>query len=133
MWLYAAYASNGEICCAYLEDGRCDYDNSGDCADGLAEYKHEYIDPYAEVLSMFDGRVPIALVLEPDSLPNFVTNLNDTRCGNAGTQRAYREGVSYAVKRFAELAPNAAMYLDAAHGAWLGLNCVQHSYGARIH
>ena len=44
-----ALASNGEICCAYKGDGTCDYDNSGDCSDGLAEYRTTYIDPFAEV------------------------------------------------------------------------------------
>ena len=115
-----AYASNGEICCTYLPNGRCDYDNSGNCESGLNEYKHEYIDPFAEILARFDGRVPVALVIEPDSLPNFATNLNDTRCGNEGTMRAYSEGIAYAVTRFSELAPSSAIYLDAAHGAWLG-------------
>lgn len=34
--------------------------------------------------------------------------------------QAYREGVKYAVDTLSEAAPNASMYLDAAHGGWLG-------------
>ena len=46
-----AKASNGEICCKYNEDRTCDYNYSGDCTDGLNEYKTEYIDVYADILS----------------------------------------------------------------------------------
>merc|ERR1719379_2459898 len=41
-----AAASNGEICCTKKADGTCDYDAGGDCADGLQEYKQEYVDPF---------------------------------------------------------------------------------------
>lgn len=92
-----ALASNGEICCHYGEDkGRtkCDMSTSGpnagfyrevagaNCADGLAEYKSTYIDPFAEVVGRFADRVPVVLVIEPDSLPNLVTNMKDKRPDN---------------------------------------------------
>lgn len=127
-----AYASRGEICCAYNEDGTCDYDNSGDCADGLEEYKTEYIDPYVEVLAEFDRVVPMAVVIEPDSLPNFATNLDDPRCGNEGTQRAYAEGIAYAVESIASRTDNIAVYLDAAHGGWLGWESNLESFVASV-
>lgn len=38
------------------------------------------------------------------------------RCANAAT--AYKEGVAYAVKKLQF--PNVYLYLDAAHGGWLG-------------
>ena len=117
-----AKASNGELCCSYKDDGRCDYLAVGDgsCKDGLKQYKEEYIDQIASVLREFSGRVPIVLVIEPDSLPNLSTNLQDPRCGNAATKSAYKRGVSYAVKALAEADPYAAIYLDAGHGGWLG-------------
>jgi len=117
-----AKASNGELCCSYKDDGRCDYLAVGDgsCKDGLKQYKEEYIDQIASVLRKFSGRVPIVLVIEPDSLPNLSTNLQDPRCGNAATKSAYKRGVSYAVKALAEADPYAAIYLDAGHGGWLG-------------
>lgn len=36
------------------------------------------------------------------------------------TQAAYTEGISYAVRTIADAAPEASLYLDAAHGGWLG-------------
>jgi len=115
-----AKASNGEICCKYKADGRCDYGDSGDCADGLREYKESYVDPMAEILREFNGKVPMVLVIEPDSLPNLSTNQADPRCGNEGTRNAYKRGVAYAVSTLAAAAPAAALYLDAGHGGWLG-------------
>ena len=117
-----AKASNGEICCKYKADGRCDYTDvsDGQCSAGLKEYKEEYIDQIAAVLAKYSGRVPIVLVIEPDSLPNLSTNQGDPRCGNSATKSAYKGGVSYAVKALKAADPYAAIYLDAGHGGWLG-------------
>ena len=113
-----AHASNGEICCKYNEDKTCDYTYSGDCSAGINEYKTEYVDVYADILSKFEGKVDIALVIEPDSLPNMASNMGDPHCANSA--EAYREGVYYAINTIASKAPSASMYLDAAHGGWLG-------------
>lgn len=128
-----ALASNGEICCHYGKDvGRtkCKMGSNGfyeefptKCEDGLKEYKETYIDPFAEVVKSYDGKVPVVLILEPDSLPNMITNMKDSRptefrgCHDE-TQTAYMEGIKYAVDKFAET--DAVMYLDAGHGGWLG-------------
>lgn len=48
-----AKASNGEICCYPNSDGTCNYDKSGDCSDGLTEYKTEYIDVLAALLAKY--------------------------------------------------------------------------------
>lgn len=115
-----AKASNGEICCTYLADGRCDYMASGDCASGLKEYKEKYIDEIVKVLKKYDGQVPVVLIIEPDSLPNLSTNRADPRCGNPATAEAYTKGVKYAVEEIASKTSQVAIYLDAAHGGWLG-------------
>ncbi|KAJ1462088.1 1, 4-beta cellobiohydrolase [Pelagophyceae sp. CCMP2097] len=116
-----AKASNGEICCTYNDDGTCDYEVFGSsCTEGLKEYRTQFIDPFAAVLAEFDGIVPVALVIEPDSLPNFVTNSDEGRCGNPATRAAYYEGIRYAVTTIAAKTDHVSMYLDAAHGAWLG-------------
>jgi len=116
-----ASASNGEICCAYEEDGTCDYDGaSSDCADGVEEYKTEYIDPLAAVLAEYEGRANVVLIIEPDSLPNLATNLGTVNC-NTATESAYLAGVPYAVETLAAACPTScSLYLDAAHGGWLG-------------
>ena len=113
-----ALASNGQICCTYHADGTCDYEAVGDCQLGLAEYESEYIDPMRAILERYT-QVPVALIIEPDSLPNLVTNQADARCGNPATNKAYREGVKYAVNTLSSVS-SVSLYLDAAHGGWLG-------------
>ena len=58
------------------------------------------------------------LIIEPDSLPNLATNQADPHCGNSATIAAYQSGIAYAVNRFKSL--SVTMYLDGAHGGWLG-------------
>ena len=113
-----AKASNGEICCTYNSNGTCNYQASGDCSAGIHEYTSQYIDPIYPILQKYQNSVDIVLVVEPDSLPNLATNLGDPNCGNAATQAAYKTGVAYAINKFKSL--NVTMYLDAAHGGWLG-------------
>jgi cellulose 1,4-beta-cellobiosidase len=101
----AAAASNGEISC---EDSTC--------ANGLSTYKTQYIDPIVAAMAQFPDVTIVALV-EPDSLPNLATNIDIQKCATART--AYMQGVAYAIQKLATL-PNVAIYVDAAHGGWLG-------------
>ncbi|KAF2273817.1 cellobiohydrolase-like protein II precursor [Westerdykella ornata] len=96
----AAKASNGELAV-------------GD----INIYKSEYIDPIVALFKKYPNTA-IALVIEPDSLPNLVTNSDKTACKNSAS--GYREGVAYALKQLN--LPNIAMYIDAGHGGWLGWN-----------
>ena len=113
-----ARASNGELCCTYRTDGRCDYLTLRDnCQAGLDQYKKEYVDPYVQVVAKYQDSVNIALVIEPDSLPNLITNMGNPACRNS--ERVYKEGITYAVKEFASKASKVWVYLDAAHGGWL--------------
>jgi cellulose 1,4-beta-cellobiosidase len=57
----------------------------------------------------------LALVIEPDSLPNLVTNANLTTCQNSAD--GYKQGVAYALQQLS--LPNVAMYVDAGHSDWL--------------
>src|SRR5690606_9924353 len=59
-----------------------------------------------------------ALVIEPDSLPNLVTNIDLQSCQNS--KQGYEEGVAYALKQLN--LPSVIMYIDAGHGGWLGWN-----------
>jgi len=90
----------------------------GDCSAGLAKYKTQYIDPLVAVFKKFP-KVPIVAIIEPDSLPNLATNKADNHCGNSATTTAYQIGIPYAINQIAT-ASNVVMYLDAAHGGWLG-------------
>lgn len=94
----AAKASNGEL-----------------PVGSVNRYKSEYIDAIAKIIKAHP-EVAIAAIIEPDSLPNLVTNSNVTACQQSAA--GYREGVQYALKTLN--LPNVAQYLDAGHGGWLG-------------
>ncbi|KAF3922251.1 Exoglucanase-6A [Dactylellina cionopaga] len=96
----AALASNGELSIA-----------NG----GVTRYKSEYIDPMVAIFKKYPD-VPVALIIEPDSVANMVTNMGVAKCSNAKT--SYEDCINYAVK--ALNLPNIAMYLDAGHAGWLG-------------
>jgi len=94
----AAKASNGE-----LKVGE------------ISKYKTEYIDKIVTLLKAHPNTA-FALLIEPDSLPNLVTNSDLTTCKNSAS--GYRDGVAYAMKNLN--LPNVIMYIDAGHGGWLG-------------
>ncbi|MFH9087249.1 glycoside hydrolase family 6 protein [Streptomyces sp. NPDC017673] len=104
----SALASNGEL-------GPNDID----------KYKSQYIDPIASILSdpKYAG-LRIATVIEPDSLPNLVTNAGGTAgstdaCATMKSNGNYEKGVSYALDKLGAI-PNVYNYIDAGHHAWLG-------------
>ncbi|KAL2144041.1 hypothetical protein VTI28DRAFT_9652 [Corynascus sepedonium] len=94
----AAKASNGELKVGEIE-----------------KYKTEYIDKVVEILKAHPNTA-FALVIEPDSLPNLVTNIDLQTCQDSAD--GYREGVAYALEQLN--LPNVVMYMDAGHGGWLG-------------
>lgn len=103
----AAKASNGEL-----------------AAGDITSYESKYIDPIVAILKN-NTKTAFALIIEPDSLPNLVTNSNLTTCQNSAS--GYRQGVAYAIKNLN--LPNVVMYLDAGHGGWLGctsMSCFMH-------
>jgi cellulose 1,4-beta-cellobiosidase len=85
---------------------------------GLTTYETQYIDPIAGLLadSAYSG-LRIVLIIEPDSLPNIVTNSGVAACQTAGP--LYEAGIEYALNKFHAI-PNVYNYLDAAHSGWLG-------------
>lgn len=87
-------------------------------AAGLARYKTEYVDPIATILAdpKYQG-LRIAATIEPDSLPNLITNISHPECQVAAP--FYREGVKYALDKLHAI-PNVYNYIDAAHSGWLG-------------
>ncbi|KAL5120580.1 hypothetical protein ACEQ8H_001599 [Pleosporales sp. CAS-2024a] len=82
---------------------------------GLELYKTEFVDPYAKAIASAPD-VDFAIVLEPDSLGNAITNQGVPFCANATP--VYEEGIAYAIAKLQ--APNINLYIDAAHGGWLG-------------
>src|SRR5262245_25392376 len=112
----AARASNGELSIAANPPAQP--------LDGLTTYKTQYIDVIAGILrNPKYVNLRFALVIEPDSLPNLVTNtgksFNIPNCQLAQSSGAYVQGVQYAINAFHPI-PNAYLYLDIGHSAWLG-------------
>lgn len=95
----------GEICCgARAADGGCSA-TAGGCESGLREYRDDFIAPLASILAAH-ATVPVVLILEPDSLPNLVTNRgSNPRCGSNATQHAYEDGISLALAALKSAAP----------------------------
>ncbi|KAF1979835.1 cellulase [Bimuria novae-zelandiae CBS 107.79] len=92
--------------------------SNGELAVGeLPKYKSEYIDVIAGILKEHPNQA-FALIIEPDSLPNLVTNINLQTCQQS--KQGYEDGVAYALKTLN--LPNVVMYVDAGHGGWLGWN-----------
>jgi cellulose 1,4-beta-cellobiosidase len=84
---------------------------------GLERYKKEFIKPYAEKLAAAKD-LTFAVVLEPDSLGNLVTNMGIELCAKAAD--TYRAGIAHAIASLQYDHVN--LYIDAAHGGWLGWN-----------
>ncbi|MFF0310495.1 glycoside hydrolase family 6 protein [Streptosporangium sp. NPDC004379] len=87
---------------------------------GLTRYKTEYIDPIAAIMK--DPKyaaLRIVSIVEIDSLPNLVTNLNVPDCQEAKSSGAYVDGVRYALDKLHAI-KNVYTYVDAGHHGWLG-------------
>jgi cellulose 1,4-beta-cellobiosidase len=100
-----ALASNGELSIA----------NSG-----LSYYENSYINPIAQILSDYTNtNLRIVAVIEPDSLPNLVTNASVANCASANSSGVYTGGIEYALNKLHAIS-NVYNYVDIAHSAWLG-------------
>jgi cellulose 1,4-beta-cellobiosidase len=102
----AALASNGELLITQ---------------NGLNIYKTQYIDQIAAIIGSKPAyrNLRIVAVVEPDSIPNLVTNLSTPACAEANSTNAYRDGVRYALTKLSAFT-NVYKYLDIAHSGWLG-------------
>lgn len=104
----AALASNGEL-------GPTEIDR----------YKDDYIDPIADILAdPAYASLRIVTIIEPDSLPNLVTNAGGTAgstdaCATMKANGNYEKGVGYALHTLGAI-PNVYNYIDSAHHGWLG-------------
>ncbi|WP_324606673.1 glycoside hydrolase family 6 protein [Kitasatospora azatica] len=99
----AALASNGEIPAT---------------AAGLTQYESQYIDPIATLLGNSKySNLRISTIIEPDSLPNAVTNQSKPACATATPY--YETGVEYTLTKLHAI-PNVYTYLDVGHSGWLG-------------
>jgi cellulose 1,4-beta-cellobiosidase len=104
----AALASNGEL-----------------GPEELGRYRSEYIDPIAAIMGDAKYRgLRIVNIIEPDSLPNLVTNTGGTagatkECDAMKANGNYVAGVQYALGKLGALG-NVYNYIDIGHHGWLG-------------
>lgn len=87
---------------------------------GFNRYKNEYITPIAAILA--DPKyasIRIVAIIEPDSLPNLVSNLADPDCAEANGPGGYVDGIKFTLNTFQPIT-NVYSYLDIAHSGWLG-------------
>jgi cellulose 1,4-beta-cellobiosidase len=101
----SALASNGELLIAQ---------------NGLNRYRTEFIDPIAAIMDDPQyANLRIVAIIEIDSLPNLITNLNVAKCQEAQSTGAYVQGIQYALNKLHAI-PNVYNYIDAAHHGWIG-------------
>lgn len=107
------YDLPGRDCAAIASGGELAADE-----EGITRYREDFIDPIAQILGdQKYSDLRIVTLVEPDSLPNLVTNMDSAGCQKAAP--LYEEGVVYTLDTFGEI-PNIYSYLDAAHSGWLG-------------
>jgi len=110
--VFVVYDLPGRDCHALASNGELLANDSD-----FARYKTEYIDVIEGHLKKYKSQ-PVVLVVEPDSLANMVTNLENTpACRDS--EKYYMDGHAYLIKKFGQL-PHVAMYLDIGHAFWLG-------------
>jgi cellulose 1,4-beta-cellobiosidase len=110
---FVIYNLPGRDCSALASNGELGPDE-------LPRYKSEYIDPIAAIMADPQyASVRIAAIIEIDSLPNLVTNLNVPMCATVKANGAYVQGIQYALDKLHAI-PNVYTYVDAGHHGWLG-------------
>jgi cellulose 1,4-beta-cellobiosidase len=101
----AALASNGEIPAT---------------AAGLTDYETNYIAPIVSIFNQpkyVNSNLRVVTIIEPDSLPNAVTNSSLATCATSAP--FYEQGIEFALNQLHAIS-NVYTYVDAAHSAWLG-------------
>eukprot|EP00833_Pecoramyces_ruminatium_P002459 jgi/Orpsp1_1/1176491/evm.model.c7180000057811.1 len=92
----------------------CNSQASAGGASSLETYKG-YIDSISKTISSHPS-TKVVMVVEPDTLGNLVTGSSEA-CKTVHT--LHKNALSYAVNVFGAMS-NVSVYLDAAHGKWLG-------------
>jgi cellulose 1,4-beta-cellobiosidase len=108
--VFVVYDLPNRDCAAEGSRGEFEVESGGE-----ARYQTEFIDVIAAAFAAHPKQRGV-VILEPDSLPNLITNIELPRC--AAAEQAYRRGVAYAITKLS--LPNVFIYLDAAHAGWLG-------------
>lgn len=89
--------------------------------EGTKRYRNEYIDPIASIFAdPLYKDIRIIAIIEPDSLPNLVTNLTDPECAQATSPTdGYVPNTQYTLNKLYPIS-NVYSYVDIGHSGWLG-------------
>jgi cellulose 1,4-beta-cellobiosidase len=88
--------------------------------DGFNRYKKEYITPIVKILSDVKYKdLRIIAIIEPDSLPNLVTNTTVKKCQEAAGPGGYVEATQFTLDSLYPIS-NVYSYVDIGHSGWLG-------------
>jgi cellulose 1,4-beta-cellobiosidase len=107
---FVVYNLPNRDCAAKASSGELTIDNGGE-----QKYKTEFIDKIAAEFAKYPKQ-HIIVFLEPDSLPNLVTNLTKKECAVAAD--VYKKSTAYAIQKLSM--PNVSIYMDIGHAGWLG-------------
>lgn len=87
---------------------------------GFKRYQNEYIAPVVRILAQPKYRtLRIVAIIEPDSLPNLVTNMGVPKCREAAGPGGYVDAVRFTLDALYPL-PNVYSYVDIGHSGWMG-------------
>ncbi|MGG4218255.1 glycoside hydrolase family 6 protein [Paenibacillus jamilae] len=112
---FIVYDLPGRDCHALASNGELPLTQAG-----LETYKKDYVDKIASIFANPKYKdIRIVAIIEPDSLPNLVTNLDTPQCGQAKSTGIYEAGVKYTMNKLNEI-PNVYKYVDIGHSGWLG-------------
>jgi cellulose 1,4-beta-cellobiosidase len=114
---FVIYDLPGRDCAALASNGELGPNDIG-------RYQTEYIDPIAAIMADTKyANLKIITYIEPDSLPNLVTNVSGntatSQCQTMQQNGNYVKGVQYALNKLHAIS-NVYTYIDAAHHGWLG-------------
>ena len=89
--------------------------------EGTARYRTEYVDTIASIFADSKyANLRIIAIIEPDSLPNLVTNLSDADCAQAASgPNGYIPNTQYTLNKLYPIS-NVYSYVDIGHSGWLG-------------
>lgn len=108
--VFAVYDLPNRDCAAKASAGELAVENGGE-----ERYKTDFIDKIAVELAAHPGQ-RVAIILEPDSIPNLVTNQQLPKC--AALDGPERRLLAYAAAALSRA--GAYVYLDAGHAGWIG-------------
>lgn len=112
---FVVYDLPGRDCASLASNGELPLTQAG-----LDRYKSDYIDAITNVFKNPKYQdIRITTVIEPDGLPNLVTNTADPECAQAKSSGIYVKAAQYALDKLHAI-PNVYTYMDFAHSGWLG-------------